>query len=46
MKKYGAIIEARMGSQRLPGKVMMKINGKPTILLLINRLKQVEDIKK
>ena len=46
MIKYAAIIEARMGSSRLPGKVTLKINNIPTILLLIDRLKQVKLIDK
>tara|TARA_B100000886_G_C20399586_1_gene481937 strand:- start:36 stop:743 length:708 start_codon:yes stop_codon:yes gene_type:complete len=33
-----AIIQARMGSTRLPGKVMMKIIGKPIIEHLIDRV--------
>ena len=33
-----AIIQARMGSTRLPGKVMTKINNVPMIELLIKRL--------
>ena len=36
--KIAAIIQARMGSTRLPGKVMKKINGKTVIELLIARL--------
>ena len=35
-KKVNAIIEARMGSTRLPGKTMMQIVGKPSIELLVN----------
>jgi spore coat polysaccharide biosynthesis protein SpsF len=35
-------IEARMTSSRLPGKVMLPINGKPMLEYLINRLKQVK----
>ena len=33
------IIQARIASTRLPGKVMMDINGKPMLLRLIERLK-------
>jgi glutamate-1-semialdehyde 2,1-aminomutase len=36
--KVVAIIQARMGSTRLPNKVMKKINEVPMIELLINRL--------
>jgi len=35
-----AIIQARMGSKRLPGKSLMKIEGKPLIWHVINRVKQ------
>jgi len=37
--KTGAIIQGRMGSTRLPGKVMKKIQGKSLLELLIERLK-------
>ena len=33
-----AIIEARMASSRLPGKVMLPILGKPTLQLMVNRV--------
>ncbi len=38
-EKVVAIIEARMGSSRLPGKVLAKIYGKPALERLITRLK-------
>ena len=49
MKKndlIAAIIQARMGSQRFPGKVMKKIFGKPVIQLQIERLKKSKYINK
>jgi spore coat polysaccharide biosynthesis protein SpsF len=42
-----ASIEARMGSSRLPGKILADINGQPTIKRLVNRLrlcKELDDI--
>lgn len=45
--KVAAIIEARMGSSRLPGKVLADINGKVAIEILLNRLslcKNLDDI--
>ena len=38
--KTSAIIQARMGSTRLPGKVMKKILGYPLIELIVKRLKK------
>ncbi len=35
-----ASIEARMGSSRLPGKVLMDINGQPALWRLVDRLRQ------
>ncbi len=39
-----AIVQARLGSTRLPGKVMKRINNKPMIGLLIDRLKLAKKI--
>ncbi len=39
-----AILQARMSSSRLPGKVLMPIVGKPMIQLHIDRLKQAKKI--
>ena len=46
MEKIGIIIEARMGSARLPGKVMKKINGKPMLYYLIKRLQKIKKCPK
>lgn len=39
-----ASIEARMGSSRLPGKVLMDINGKPTLARLVDRLRAAKSL--
>jgi len=39
-----AIIQARMGSSRLPGKVLLPVVGKPMLWHIVNRLKQVPKI--
>ena len=44
MKKVVAIIQARMGSTRLPGKVMKEIVGKPMLWHVINRVKHAEEL--
>lgn len=38
--KVLCIVQARMGSERLPGKVMKEINGKPMIGYTLNSLKE------
>jgi len=40
-----AIIQARMGSSRLPGKTMRETMGKPMLWHMINRLKKSQFIK-
>ena len=42
--KINAIVQARMGSKRLPGKVMLEVAGKPLIGHLVDRLKQCKEI--
>ena len=37
--KFSAIIEARMMSRRLPGKVLKRIEGKEVLKIIIERLK-------
>jgi|TARA_B100002003_G_scaffold174826_1_gene162676 spore coat polysaccharide biosynthesis protein SpsF len=40
------IVQARMGSSRLPGKVMMDIVGKPLLWHIVNRLKHSKLLNK
>lgn len=42
--KIVAIVQARMGSSRLPNKVMLPISGKPMIEVLLHRLSQAKSI--
>lgn len=46
MKKTIIILQARTGSQRYPKKVLAKIEGKPMIWHIINRLKKVKNAEK
>ena len=39
----GLVIQARMGSSRLPGKVLMNLCGKPILLHVIERLKNLKE---
>jgi spore coat polysaccharide biosynthesis protein SpsF len=40
--KIGIVIQARMGSSRLPGKVLMRIGGTPLIDFLFSRLEPLK----
>lgn len=42
--RVSAIIQARMGSTRLPGKVMMPLAGQPVLWHIIHRLKKCRTI--
>jgi len=42
--KIGAIIQARMESTRLPGKVLLHAAGKPLLFYLINRIKNSDKL--
>ncbi|MBL0320649.1 MAG: hypothetical protein IPP74_15345 [Alphaproteobacteria bacterium] len=44
MKNITAIIQARMSSSRLPGKVLMPLGDVPILELIIRRLRLVERI--
>ena len=44
--KYAVIIQARMGSTRLKGKVLIQIKNKSFLEILINRLKKSNKISK
>ncbi len=39
-----AIIQARTSSSRLPGKVLLDLNGEPTILRIVDRLKKAQTV--
>jgi len=41
-----AIIQTRMGSKRLPGKVMMLMRGKPMLYYVINQVKNCNKVNK
>ncbi|OHA24590.1 MAG: hypothetical protein A3H57_01260 [Candidatus Taylorbacteria bacterium RIFCSPLOWO2_02_FULL_43_11] len=43
-KKTVAIIQARMGSSRLPGKMMMDIEGRPLIAHVVERAKRIPSL--
>ncbi len=45
IKKIYALIQARMKSTRLPGKILKKINGKESIIFMVDRLKKCKNIE-
>ena len=44
-KKIYALIQARLNSTRLPGKVLKKINGKESIIFMVDRLNKCKNIE-
>ena len=42
-EEVGLVIQARMGSTRLPGKVLMDLCGKPVLLHIIEQLKNLKE---
>ncbi len=42
--RVGAVIQARMGSSRLPGKVLMDVEGLPMLERLVRRLKKAASL--
>ena len=44
-KKIYALIQARLKSTRLPRKILKKINGKESIIFMVDRLKKCKNIE-
>ena len=44
--KIVAIVQARMGSTRLPGKILKSIQGMPMLWHIVNRLNSVNEVCK
>src|SRR5579864_4738490 len=43
--RFVGVIQARMGSTRLPGKVMLPLAGQPVIWHIFDRLRRVQPIE-
>nr|MBF0222716.1 NTP transferase domain-containing protein [Desulfobulbaceae bacterium] len=46
MRKYGVILAARLGSQRLPGKALLPLQNTPMISFLIRRLQTSKQVSR
>ena len=44
MTRVAGIIQVRMGSKRLPGKVLMEVDGKTVLGFLVERVKRAESL--
>ena len=42
--RVGAVVQARMTSRRLPGKVLTPLAGRPALTWLLERLEQADDL--
>ena len=42
--KIAAVIQARMGSTRLPGKVFMDLEGEPMLARVVNRVERAASL--
>jgi len=42
--KYAAIIQARFGASRLPGKVLIDLNGKPVLQRIVERVQKSKHV--
>ena len=42
--RVGAVIHARMGSSRLPGKVLVELGGRPALIWLLERLDHAREL--
>jgi len=45
IKKIGCVIIARLGSSRLPGKVLKTVNNEPLLIWLLKRIKKIKYFK-
>ena len=43
--KIIAVVQARMGSARLPNKALLNLNGKPVIIRMVDRIKEAKTVK-
>lgn len=43
--KIGAIVQARLNSKRLPGKVLLPLSGKPVLWHVLNRLRHAKTLE-
>ena len=42
--RVGAVVQARMGSARLPGKTLTDLGGRPALIWLLERLERAQEL--